>query len=220
MWSSVRREIRRCGAIGALALSLVVDLRAALADPLAPGEAAPELTRQGQAHAHDGDNDLAIRRFLEALTLDPGYGPAYLELGAARMRGGDLQEAQRTYDLAIERIPNFAAAYRARAALKRRMGETEAEIEDLEMATKLAETPETLRELAGRYVETKAWPAALATWRRMSAFAEVRGDQALRHEASTKMRALQLLCAELDPVTGVSQRGWARHSLASIARHR
>jgi tetratricopeptide (TPR) repeat protein len=217
MQSLVRREgAFRLALAGALVL--VLSARAAAAD--APGEAAPELTRQGQVHAREGDDELAIRRFLEALTLDPSYGPAYLELGAARLRGGDLAEAQKTYDLAIVHLPNFAAAYKARAGVKRRMGETASELEDLETATRLSESPESLRDLAARYVEGKAWPAALATWRKMAVLAETHGDEVLRHEASTKMRALQVLCGELDPVTGITKRGWVRHGLASIARRR
>src|SRR4051812_4714824 len=181
------------------------------ADPLAPGQAASELTRQGLEHAHEGNDDLAVRRFVEALSLDAHHGPAYLALGAARERAGDLEEAARTYDLAIANIPGFAAAYRARAALRRRMGEQDGELADLETATAITETPEGLRELAARYVESKAWPAALATWRKIAQLAQQHNDEPARREAAMKARALALLSGELDPVTGgAAERGWVR----------
>src|SRR3954466_3072698 len=115
------------------AVLLVTSLgpRSGQADPLASGEGASELTRQGLEHAHEGNDDLAVRRFVEALSLEAHHGPAYLALAAARERAGDLEEAARTYDLAIEHVPGFAAAYRARAALRRRKGEQEGEIADL-----------------------------------------------------------------------------------------
>jgi tetratricopeptide (TPR) repeat protein len=204
--------------VAALGVSLPTSARA---DPPAPGESAAELTRQGQAHVHEGNDGLAVRRFIEAITIDPTHGPAYLALAAARERAGDLAEAERTYDLALEHIPNFAAAYRARAALKRRMGEPQGEITDLEMVAAIAESPESLRALAARYVEDKSWPAALATWRRIAALETTRADDRARREAMMKVRALTVLCAELDPVTGdVARRGWMRRALASMARRR
>jgi tetratricopeptide (TPR) repeat protein len=183
--------------------------------------AAAELTRQGREHARAGDDALAIRRFADAVMLDPSYGPAYLELGAARERAGDFVEAERTYDVAIEHVPDFVAAFRARAALLRRMGELAREIADLERLARLAEGPDTLRTLAARYVEDRAWPAALATFRRLLAFAERNGDDPLAREATVQARALMVLCAELDPVVaGAMHRDWVRKAIASVARRR
>jgi tetratricopeptide (TPR) repeat protein len=180
-----------------------------------------ELTRQGRVHAARGEDALAVRRFDEAVRLDPSYGPAYLELAAARERAGDLTEAERTYDVAIEHVPNFIAAFRARAALLHRIGEAARELADLEHLAHIAEGPDTLRALGNGYVENKAWPAALAVFRRLRAFADEQGDDALTREASLQVRALMLLSAELDPVTsGQSQRGWVRRALASAARRR
>jgi tetratricopeptide (TPR) repeat protein len=182
---------------------------------------ATELTRQGREHAERGDDALALRRFADALRLDPSYGPAYLELGAARERMGDFVEAERTYGVAIAHVPNFVAAFRARAALLRRMGESAREIADLEHLTRLAEGPDTLRALAARYVENRAWPAALATFRRLRALAEQNGDEQLARESTVPVRALAILGAELDPViAGLGHRDWVRRALASVAKRR
>src|SRR5688500_20401692 len=106
-----------------------------------------------------------MRRFADAVRLDPSYGRAYLELAAARERAGDFIEAERTYDVAIEHVPNFVAAFRARAALLRRMGAFAREGADLEHLARLAEGPDTFRALAARYGGDRAWPAARAAVR-------------------------------------------------------
>jgi tetratricopeptide (TPR) repeat protein len=168
-----------------------------------------------------GDSELATRRFAEAISLDPTYGPAYLELGAVRELSGDVAEAERTYGVALERVPNFAPALRARAALMARLGQSDRAIADLEAVARLEETADALRDLAARYVELRAWPAALTTWRRAVALAEQTSDAALAHEAALQVRALTLLAAELDPVwSGTTSRDWVRRAEASVARRR
>ncbi|MET0593431.1 MAG: tetratricopeptide repeat protein, partial [Polyangiaceae bacterium] len=183
------------------------------------GSAAAELTRQGRDHARQGDDALAMRRFSDAVRLDPSHGPAYLELAAVRERAGDPVEALKTYDVAIEHVPDFIAAFRARAALLRKMGEVSREIADLEHLTRIAEGPDTLRALATRYAEEKAWPAALATFRKLRAWAEEHGDEPVRKAAHLQVRALMVLSAELDPVVaGRADHGWTRRAIANIAR--
>jgi tetratricopeptide (TPR) repeat protein len=202
------------------ALALVSS--AALADGSAwSSSSAAELVRQGLEHAQKGDEALATRRFAEAIQLDPSYGPAYLELAGARERAGDLLEAERTYDVAIRSVPEFVAAYRARAALLHKLGESERELSDLETAVRLSDAPDPLRDLATRYVADRAWPAALATWRRMLVSAERASDERLLREASVQIRALVILCGELDPVAGgASSRNWVRRAEATVARRR
>lgn len=190
------------------------------AEGWASGTAA-ELTRQGREHMQSGDGELATRRFAEAIALDPTYGPAYLELGAARERAGDVREAERTYGVAIERVPNFAPALRARAALRGRLGQLDRAIADLEMVTRIDEGPDALRDLAARYIEARAWPAALATWRKVLATAGPTGDAQLEREATLQIRALAVLAAELDPVfAGATSRDWVRRAEASVAKRR
>jgi len=42
----------------------------------------------GSGARERGDDAVATRRFVDAVQLDPTYGPAYLELAAARERAG------------------------------------------------------------------------------------------------------------------------------------
>jgi tetratricopeptide (TPR) repeat protein len=204
----------------ALGLIALFAAQSARAEGWASGTAA-ELTRQGQEHVKNGDAALATRRFAEAIALDPTFGPAYLELGAARERAGDAREAERTYSVAIERVPNFAPALRARAALLGRLGQSDRAIADLEAVTRLDEGPEALRDLATRYVELRAWPAALGCWRRMLALAEQIGNDPLSREATLQIKALSVLAAELDPViAGMTSRDWVRRAEASVAKRR
>ena len=206
-----------------VALSLLTVSRSANAEEIGSwaSSAAAELTRQGREHAKDGDDALAVRRFADAVRLDPSFGPAYLDLAAARERAGDFVEAERTYGVAIEHVPSFVAAFRARAALLRKMGETAREVADLEHLTRIAGGPDTLRALAARYVEDRAWPAALATFRRLRMLAEQSGDEQLLRETTVQVRALGVLCGELDPVVaGAGDRDWVRRAVASVARRR
>src|SRR5262249_9645937 len=122
---------------------------------------------------------------------------------------------------AIRSVPDFVAAYRARAALLHKFGESERELADLETAVRLTDAPDPLRDLAERYVEDRAWPAALATWRKLLVTAERRGDASLIREAGVQIRALATLSAELAPVPqGATSKNWVRRSEATVARRR
>lgn len=216
-----RRRAARGLFLALLLLAAPLSAAAKDNDDTTVSSSASELTRQGREHASRGDDALAMRRFVDALRLDPSYGPAYLELGAARERSGDWAEAERTYDVAIEHVPNFVGALRARAALFHRLGEFSNEVTDLERLTRLAEGPETLRALATRHIEDRAWPAALATYRRLFLFAEKAGDEDLAREARTQIRGLAVLAAELDPITaGAHHDVWERRAIAAIAKRR
>jgi tetratricopeptide (TPR) repeat protein len=217
---TAKRRLRRA------ACAAVVALRVATSTSVARAESndgtdtmAAELTRQGKEHARKGDDFVAMRRFLEAIQLDPTYGPAYLELAAARERMGDWEEAERAYDLGIARVAQFAAALRGRAALFTHLGQGDRALIDLEAAARMAETPEILRDLAQHYAEARAWPAALALYRRILAQAERDGDERAARDASLRVRALSLLAGELDPVvSGAQSHDWVRRAEASVAR--
>jgi tetratricopeptide (TPR) repeat protein len=134
---------------------------------------------------------------------------------------GDWPEAERTYDVAIERIPQFAPALRARAALHGRLGRADKQVADLVAAVRLAEAPDLVRDLAQHYAEARAWPAALGAYRRYLALAEKLGDDRAVHDASVHIRALSIVCGELDPVAvGASSPDWVRRAEASVARRR
>ena len=91
-----------------LALSFVAS--AARATP-----SSEELVRQARAHEAAREQDLAVRRYMEALELDVTTEDAWLGLGALRMRLGEPAEAMRVYEAALVRLPALHAALAGRA---------------------------------------------------------------------------------------------------------
>jgi tetratricopeptide (TPR) repeat protein len=158
----------------------------------------------------------AAQAYTEALRLDATYGPAWLEL--ARLRGvtGDAREAERLYDRAV-RLPDVAVqALADRASLRRSLRRDTEALRDLAAAVDLAPTDQELAErLAAWYIEKRAWPAALAVWRRLAASLEASGDAESQRRARIQVRALSLLAAETDPVgSGHNHSSWVRRALA------
>ncbi len=184
--------------------------------------AARELVRQGRDYAARGEDSAAMRRFTEALTLDPAYGPAYVELGAARERSGDYPEAQRVYERGIAYAPRFAGTYLARGALRDRLGDQTQAILDFETASRLGGAVDlSAPEAEARDLARRDWPAALARSRRWMALAASSRDPRQEHNASVQAAALSILCGEVDPVrAGARGRGWVRAAMASAARRR
>ena len=161
----------------------------------------------------------ALQAYTEALRLDATYGQAWLEL--ARLRGvtGDTREAERLYERAV-RLPDVAVqALAERARLRRSLGRDTDALRDLAGAVNLAPTDQELAErLAAWYIEKRAWPAALAVWRRLAASLEASGDAEARRRARIQVRALALLAAETDPVgSGHNHSSWVRRALAQTA---
>lgn len=180
-------------------------------------DGAEELVDRGDAHARDGDLELAVRRYADALRLDPACKRAYLALGEARERMGDLREAERTYAVALDRVPSFVPAMRARARVLRALGRRDEAVRELETAARVHGDLDVLTELAAAYVERSAWPAALATFRRIRATLAAGGSSRRLDEVDRQVRALSALAAELDPVRAGGAT-WERRALASIAR--
>jgi tetratricopeptide (TPR) repeat protein len=156
-----------------------------------------ELVRMARAHEVAREEDLALRRYTEALSLDPTCEEAYIGLGRLRARRGDLREAERVYNVALEHIPSLRAARLGRAYVRRALGARAEAIDDL--LTGAEDDPAALRVLAGWYGEEGQTPAQLAVWRRLLARAEATQDAALLHEARTTVRALVILVGPADP---------------------
>src|SRR5262245_19998769 len=97
----------------------------------ASASSALELVRLARVHERAREEDLALRRYTEALALDPTCEEAYLGLGSLRARRGDLHEAERVYSVALERLPQLRAARTARAYLRRALGAREDAVDDL-----------------------------------------------------------------------------------------
>jgi tetratricopeptide (TPR) repeat protein len=176
-----------------------------------------ELLREAREHEARQDDFVAIRRYTEAIALDPTLGDAYLGLAALRLRRGDAREAERVYDVALSHLPAFGAALVGRAEARWALGyRAEAEL-DLETYARGAEDPGALRELAGWYAQEAQTPAQLAVWRRIHALAMAKTDAALEHEARTMVRALQLVVDAADPVTRPAASDPVRRVIARVA---
>jgi tetratricopeptide (TPR) repeat protein len=202
-----------------LALAFLAAL-ALLASPAMAraSDSVAELVRQARAHEEAHQDDLAARRYTEALALDPTDGEAYLGLAALRIRAGDAREAERVYSVALSHVPSLAAALAGRAEARWALGFREEAERDLEEYARGHEESAALRLLAGWYAEEGKMPAQLATWRRLRVLAARSGDAALEREAKTMVRALQLLVDAADPVLSPPDHAPTRAGLAAIAR--
>ncbi len=180
-------------------------------------ESAGELLREAREHESTHDDLVAMRRYADALALDPTLGDAYLGLGALRLRLGDAREAERVFDVALSRVPSLHRALVGRAEARWALGLRPQAEEDLELYVRQAEDPGALRELAGWYADESRVPAQLATWRHIRAMANERGDAPLEHEAQTMVRALQILVGPADPVAKPSAQDPTRRGIARVA---
>jgi len=177
-----------------------------------------ELVRQARAHEAAHEEDVAVRRYMEALELDVTTEDAWLGLGALRLRLGEPAEALRVYDAALVRLPLLrpALAGRARAfwALGRR-GDAEAA---LETYATLDGGVAALRELAAWYGSEGRAPAQLSVWRRILRAAVDATDEPLEREARRMVRALVILVDSADPAASPAATDPTRRGLAAIAR--
>jgi tetratricopeptide (TPR) repeat protein len=187
----------------------------------AHGSSALELVRIARAHERANEEELALRRYNEALSLDPTCEEAYLGLGSLRARRGDLREAERVYSVALERFPQLRPARVARAYLRRALGANDEAVQDL--LAGMEEDTATLRILASWDGEDGQTPAQLAVWRRIAARAEAAHDSAVLHEARTMVRALVILVGTADPAASppgdaAGRDAGVRRTLSILAR--
>ena len=197
------------------ALAAIVLTGALLFARPAIASSASELVRIAHAHELAHEDDIALRRYMEALSLDPTCEEAYLGLGDLRARRGDLREAERVYSTLLEHFPQNRTARVARAQIRRALGATALARTDLLVG--FEDDVGVLRTIAGWYGEDGSAPAQLATWRRIGAIADAGGDTALVREARTMVRALVILVGPADPVAAPAPDG-IRHLLSVLAR--
>lgn len=199
----------------ALAIALLGGARSAHAS------SALELVRIARSHEVAHEDDVAVRRYMEALSLDPTCDEAYLGLGSLRARHGDLREAERVYSVALEHLPDLRAARSARAYVRRALGMHAESVDDLLTAAGTEDDVAALRVLATWYGEDGQTPAQLAVWRRIAARAETAQDAVLLHEARTMVRALVILVGPADPAASpADDRNGVRRTIAAIAMRR
>jgi len=201
----------------ALALAIVL-LGASLSvlPRTAHASSALELVKIAHAHEVAREDDLALRRYMDALALDPACEEAYLGLGSLRARRGDLREAERVYTVALEHLPQLRAARLGRAYARRALGARAEAMDDLLGGAE--DDPAALRILASWYAEEGQTPAQLAVWRRILARAEITQDPHLLHEARTTVRALVILVGPADPAAAPAYDDRIRKLVAHVAR--
>ncbi len=197
-------------------LALGIALAVALGAPsVLAMSSADELVRQARAHEAAREDDVAARRYMEALTLDAASEDAWLGLGALRIRIGEAAEAERVFEAALRRVPTMHKAIQGRAHARWALGRhVEAEGDLSAYATQDGDV-EALRELAGWYATDGRAPAQLAIWRLLFAMAP---DEATQREARRMVRALVILVDGADPVSSPAGPDAARRGLASVAR--
>jgi tetratricopeptide (TPR) repeat protein len=203
--------------VWAKAAAAIVGGLALTSSTTSSASSADELVKQAHDHEASHDDDVALRRYTDALTIDPTHGDAWLGLGALRMKLGDPGEADRVYSAAIDRVPALVSALQGRARARWVLGRhTEAE-RDLDAYATLTGDPGALRELAEWFGADGRTPAQLATWRRLLALVRG-GDEATEKEARRMVRALVILVDTADPVSSPIDPGATRRALAGIAR--
>jgi len=89
------------------------------------------------ACAHLGRAQEQVRALERAVRLDPGFAPAYRNLGVLYLQRGDYVAAERALLQAVRRQPGSAAAYRHLAALYARLGKQEQARAALQAARRL-----------------------------------------------------------------------------------
>jgi tetratricopeptide (TPR) repeat protein len=197
-------------------VALLVALAGLLAVRIARASSSgDELVRQAQAHEAAHEDEVAVRRYMDALTIDPTHEEAWLGLGALRLRLGEPAEAERVFQAALLRLPTLHRALLGRAHARWALGRhADAEV-DLETFANMDASVDALRELAGWYGSDGRAPAQLATWRRLLAMAN---DDPSQREAHRMVRALVLLVDGADPASSPIGPDATRRALASIVR--
>ena len=177
-----------------------------------------ELVRQARAREASHEDDVAARRYNDALRLDATHVDAYLGLGALRLRLGDYREAERVYSVALEHVPSLRRAMAGRARARWGLGVREAAVTEMELYLTFEPSVPALRELADWYGEDGKTPAQLSAWRRLVVMAFDAGDAAALREARIKVRALQILVGPADPVAAPIDPNAARRIMAGVAK--
>ncbi|HXN32190.1 MAG TPA: tetratricopeptide repeat protein [Polyangiaceae bacterium] len=197
-------------------------LAASLATPAAfASSSADELVRQARAHEAAREDDVAVRRYMEALAIEPKNADAWMGLGALRMKIGEAAEAERVYSSALDRIPSLQAALEGRARARWALGrhdEAEADLCAFATTQTTQRSVAPLRDLAEWYGLDGRTPAELAIWRRLLALALDRADTTSEREARRMVRALVIVVDGADPASSPMEPDTTRRALAAIAR--
>jgi tetratricopeptide (TPR) repeat protein len=215
-WARNSIERRSKAARAPLAFALL--LSSLLPAPARAGSSADELVLQARAHEATHEDDVAVRRYTDALTIEPTNADAWLGLGGLRARLGDLLEAERVYSAALARVPSLRLALEGRARARWELGRHVEAEKDLEAYANLVGDVAALRELAEWFGDDGRTPAQLATWRRLLSAATALGDPSFEAEARRMVRALVIVVDGADPASSPIDPDPARRALAHVAR--
>jgi tetratricopeptide (TPR) repeat protein len=155
-----------------------------------------ELVQQAELHETAHEDDIAARRYTEALTLDSTCHKAYLGLATLRVRQGDGREAERVAAALLDHLPTMRSALAVLGRAKWLQGKHDEAEHDLEAYADSADDPRAvLRELAGWYGSEGKAPAQLAVYRRLLAL-----DPDSK-ETRAMVKALTIVVSHADPVS-------------------
>lgn len=187
------------------------------ATPAAASSSADELVRQARAHEAAHEDDVALRRYTDALAVDRTSGDAWMGLGALRLKLGEPEEAERVYDTALAELPTLHVALRGRAEARWTLGRHADAEADLGTYASAEGDPAALRELAGWFGADGRTPAQLAVWRRLLVLAQGGDDAPFEREARRMVRALVIFVDGADPAASPISPDPTRRALAKIA---
>jgi tetratricopeptide (TPR) repeat protein len=209
--------VRRPVAVLAWVCSATLAAFSSGARPCAASSSADELVRQAHAHEAAHEDDVALRRYTDALGVDRTSADAWLGLGALRLKLGEADEAERVYDTALAEVPTLRLALEGRGRARWSLGRHAEAEQDLETYVSGSDDAAALRELAAWFGIDGRTPAQLATWRRLLVLARRGDDAAFEREARNMVRALVILVDGADPAASPAVPDATRRSLARIA---
>lgn len=178
---------------------------------------ADELVREARAHEAAHEDDLALRRYTEALSVDRTSADAWMGLAALRLRIGEAAEAERVYSTALGEMPLLRVALRGRAGARWALGRHVEAEDDLAAFAAAEGDLAALRQLAAWFGEDGRAPAALAIRRQLLAAARANDDAALEKDARRMVRALVVVVGGADPAAAPADPDATRRALAKIA---
>jgi tetratricopeptide (TPR) repeat protein len=200
---------RRSTSLLALGLGFVARVAAA--------SSSDELFAQGQAHEQAREDDIAIHRYTDAITLDPAHERSYFALGRLRSRRGDYREAEKVYSVALLHLPARAPLFRERGRARWFAGFRDDAENDLETYLRLVPEEATFRELSSWYGIHDRPLAQLSVWRRLLTIGIANNNSDLVTEARMYTTVLVGFTKPVDPVAFPASDTPLRRGLARMA---
>ncbi len=131
---------------------------------------APEVVKYradlAQAQTLAGEEAAAVESYRRCLALDPGFAPAWLNLGILMLRADRIEEAGQAFEQAIAKDGRLAEAHAGLGFVRQRQGRATDAIATLEQAAALAPQDAQVRSnLGGLLLENGAPEKAIESFR-------------------------------------------------------